>query len=111
MQSIERIQYIVKLIPAGNVLTYGLVADLAGLPKRARLVSRALKLASPELNLPWHRVINSQGKISLPKNSIAYQQQMEQLRLDGVIVNAGKISLKQYLWKPDMATLVLTLPF
>ncbi|QBF84990.1 cysteine methyltransferase [Shewanella maritima] len=97
--------------PAGKVLTYGLVADYAGLPGRARLVSKALKQAPSHLNLPWHRVINSQGKISINKQSSAFAHQVELLRLDGVTVNTGKISLSEFLWKPDMATLVLSLPF
>nr|WP_242620274.1 MGMT family protein [Shewanella maritima] len=81
------------------------------MPGRARLVSKALKQAPSHLNLPWHRVINSQGKISINKQSSAFAHQVELLRLDGVTVNTGKISLSEFLWKPDMATLVLSLPF
>ncbi|MBB1321911.1 MULTISPECIES: MGMT family protein [Shewanella] len=111
LSSIERIWFIVNLIPKGNVLPYGVVADFAGLPGRARYVSRALKLAPQNLTLPWHRVINSQGKISFANNTDAFQTQQQLLRLDGIEVNAGKISLSQYQWKPDIATLVMTLPF
>lgn len=111
LSSIERIWFVVNLIPKGNVLPYGVVADCAGLPGRARYVSRALKLAPQNLTLPWHRVINSQGKISFANNTDAFQTQQQLLRLDGIEVNAGKISLSQYQWKPDIATLVMTLPF
>ncbi|MGS0725371.1 MGMT family protein, partial [Shewanella sp. 0m-11] len=52
-----QIWHIVSMIPEGKVCSYGKVADLAGLPGRARYVSKALKLAPDELNLPWHRVI------------------------------------------------------
>ncbi|AZG73455.1 MGMT family protein [Shewanella livingstonensis] len=107
----ERIWFIVNLIPKGAVLPYGTVADLAGLPGRARYVSRALKLAPQSLALPWHRVINSQGKISFTNNSEPFRIQQQLLRLDGIEVNAGKISLSQYKWQPDIATLVMTLPF
>ncbi|GGQ06543.1 MGMT family protein [Shewanella litoralis] len=107
----ERIWFIVNLIPHGSVLPYGIVADLAGLPGRARYVSRALKLAPEHLLLPWHRVINSQGKISFAKDTEPFRTQQELLRLEGITVNAGKISLSQYQWKPDIATLVMTLPF
>ncbi|WP_372943523.1 MGMT family protein [Shewanella sp.] len=107
----ERIWFIVNLIPHGCVLPYGIVADLAGLPGRARYVSRALKLAPDSLALPWHRVINSQGKISFAKDTEPYRQQQELLRLEGITVNTGKISLSQYQWKPDLATLVMTFPF
>ena len=111
LSSSERIWFIVNLIPKGSVLPYGIVADLAGLPGRARYVSRALKIAPESLQLPWHRVINSQGKISFEKNTEPYQNQQELLRLDGVKVNAGKVLLSEYQWKPDIATLVMTLPF
>jgi methylated-DNA-protein-cysteine methyltransferase-like protein len=109
--AIERIWFIVNLIPKGYVLPYGVVADFAGLPGRARYVSRALKLAPETLALPWHRVINSQGRISFAKNTEPFQTQQELLRLEGITVNVGKISLSQYQWKPDLATLVMTLPF
>lgn len=107
----ERIWFIVNLIPRGAVLPYGLVADLAGLPGRARYVSKALKLAPQTQPLPWHRVINSQGKISFAKDSESFRTQQELLRLEGITVNDGKISLSQYQWKPDLATLVMGLPF
>ena len=109
--AVEKISFVVNIIPAGKVLPYGKVADLAGLPGRARYVSRALKLAPSEANLPWHRVINSAGKISFPKNSDLFQQQTELLRLEDIEVNQGNISLSKYLWRPDIATLVMTLPF
>lgn len=107
----SRIWHIVTLIPEGKVLSYGKVADLAGLPGRARYVSRALKLAPDSLALPWHRVINSQGKIVFPKDTEPFRQQQESLRLEGVIVNQGKINLSEYEWRPDMATLILSLPY
>jgi methylated-DNA-protein-cysteine methyltransferase related protein len=107
----ERIWYVVALIPEGKVACYGRIADLAGLPGRARYVSRALKEAPAELNLPWHRVINSQGKISFDKFSQMFQHQTECLRIEGVSVNSGKIALSEFEWQPDMATLVMSLPF
>ncbi|WP_394494843.1 MGMT family protein [Shewanella sp. ENK2] len=107
----QRIWFIVNMIPSGNVLAYGKVADLAGLPGRARYVSKALKEAPEHLNLPWHRVINSQGKISFKLNTLHFQNQQERLKSEGIEVNKGKISLSKFEWKPDMATLVLSLPF
>ncbi|WP_394129878.1 MGMT family protein [Shewanella maritima] len=111
MSPSERICYVVCLIPKGKVLPYGKVADLAGLPGRARYVSRALRLSPPSQQIPWHRVINSQGKISFDTNSNQYREQVELLRLDGVIVNTGKISISKFQWQPDIATLVMSLPF
>ena len=107
----QRIWFIVNMIPEGNVLAYGKVADLAGLPGRARYVSKALKDAPPHLFLPWYRVINSQGKISFKLNTIHFQNQQERLRSEGVEVNKGRISLSKFEWRPDLATLVMSLPF
>ncbi|NRD73913.1 MGMT family protein [Shewanella sp. VB17] len=108
---IEKIWFIVDHIPKGYVSSYGKIADLAGLPGRARYVSTALKRAPSSMALPWHRVINSQGRISFESKSQAYQTQMELLRLDGVQVNDGKISLSEYAWKPDLITLMFEIPF
>jgi methylated-DNA-protein-cysteine methyltransferase-like protein len=110
-QAKDKIAFVVKLIPEGKVLPYGKVADLAGLPGRARYVSRALKLAPLTANLPWHRVINAAGRISFPKNTLLFQQQTELLRLENIEVNNGKIPLSKHLWQPDLVTLVMTLPF
>ncbi|GIU08448.1 MGMT family protein [Shewanella glacialipiscicola] len=111
LSPMAKIWHIVAMIPQGKVSSYGKIADYAGLPGRARYVSKALKSAPEHLSLPWHRVLNSQGKISFEKNSHAFQQQMELLRMDGVTVNCGKISLSEYEWRPDLVTLVMAMPF
>jgi methylated-DNA-protein-cysteine methyltransferase related protein len=107
----QKIWLIVAIIPQGRVTSYGLVADYAGLPGRARLVSKALKSAPDELQLPWHRVINSQGKISLQANSPEFREQVELLRIEDITVNRGKVALSKYQWQPDLATLVMAMPF
>ncbi|ASK71255.1 cysteine methyltransferase [Shewanella sp. BC20] len=106
-----KIWHIVAMIPPGKVSSYGKVADFAGLPGRARYVSKALKSAPEHLSLPWHRVLNSQGKISFEKHSVSFQEQMELLRIEGVTVNCGKVDLSEFEWQPDMATLVMSIPF
>ncbi|MCG9731813.1 MGMT family protein [Shewanella sp. Isolate13] len=106
-----QIWHIVSMIPEGKVYSYGKVADLAGLPGRARLVSKALRAAPPEMALPWHRVINSQGKISFAEHTPPFIEQMQSLRAEGIIVNRGKIKLSDYEWQPDIATLVLSMPY
>ena len=111
MTSTEKILFIVNMIPEGKVFTYGKVADLAGLPGRSRMVSKALKQAPTSMQIPWHRVINSQGKISIPKGSSGYRAQIELLRIEGIKINTGRIKLSDYLWEPDLATLVMDIPF
>ncbi|MEM7053659.1 MAG: MGMT family protein, partial [Pseudomonadota bacterium] len=62
----SRIWAVVASIPPGCVLNYGEVARLAGLPGRARMIGKALGLAPRSMKLPWFRVVNAQGKISIP---------------------------------------------
>ena len=61
----ERVVEIIKCIPEGKVMTYGQIAALAGSPRGARQVVRVLHTLSEKYKLPWHRVINSKGEISI----------------------------------------------
>lgn len=87
---------VVSEIPSGHVLTYGEVARLSGLPSAARRVSQALRRAPRGMNLPWHRVINSQGKISFPEDSSGWMRQKDRLEEEGVIFLKGKVNLDQF---------------
>ncbi|MGL5359004.1 MAG: MGMT family protein [Shewanella sp.] len=106
-----KIWQVVAMIPEGKVSSYGKLADLAGLPGRARYVSTALKAAPAQLALPWHRVLNHQGRIAFAANSAHFQQQLVLLQAEGIIVNQGKVKLSEYEWQPELPTLVLALPF
>ncbi|NNJ66211.1 MAG: methyltransferase [Xanthomonadales bacterium] len=87
---------VVEGIPPGHVLTYGEVARLAGMSRAARRVSLAMRRAPRGRNLPWHRVVNAQGKISLPPDSSGYRQQRERLESEGVVFLNGKIDLDKF---------------
>jgi methylated-DNA-protein-cysteine methyltransferase related protein len=87
-----------KSVPAGKVVTYGQLAKIAGLPGAARLVGTTLCQLPENTDLPWHRVINAQGKISMPENSSGYIEQIKRLKAEGVSVNNGKIRLKEFQW-------------
>lgn len=87
-------------IPKGYVSTYGRVAELAGLPRHARLVGNVLKKLPQGSKIPWHRVLNSQGKLSFPEGSESWNLQKVRLESEGVDFLNGKISLKHYLWQP-----------
>lgn len=90
---------IIKNIPVGKVLTYGKIAKLAGNPNGARQVSWLLHSSSKKYNLPWHRVINSQGKIAL-KTQDGQDYQKILLEKEGVeIGSTNKINLRKYLWE------------
>ena len=92
----DQVWQIVNAIPCGQVCTYGQVANLAGMPQQSRLVGRILARLPKGTRLPWHRVINSQGKLSNPNP----ERQKERLEKEGVIVINGRISLKTYRWDP-----------
>lgn len=92
----QNVWKVVSEIPPGHVLTYGEVARLSGMPRAARRVSQALRRAPGGVKLPWHRVINAQGKISFPENSSAWHKQKEMLEQEGVIFLNGKIDLEHY---------------
>jgi methylated-DNA-protein-cysteine methyltransferase-like protein len=97
---------VVGTIPRGRVASYGQVARLAGLPKNARMVGTALG-AADGLKLPWHRVMNAQGRIALPPSSRGYREQSRLLREEGVIVSKGKVDLKRFGWKADSSSPLL----
>jgi methylated-DNA-protein-cysteine methyltransferase-like protein len=95
---------IIKNIPVGKVLTYGKIAKLAGNPRAARQVSWLLHSSSNKYNLPWHRVINSQGRIVL-KSEDGKDYQKILLEKEGIkFVDESRVDLKKYLWEIDSIT-------
>ena len=95
----QRIYAVLAAIPSGVVVTYGQVAELAGLPRAARLVGRTLRHLPADSTLPWHRVINAAGKISLPLDSGSGKRQIARLQEEGLVVKGGRISLSKYRWR------------
>ena len=98
-QRLQMVWHAVRAIPEGSVATYGDVARAAGLPGLARFVGYALRQLSEDSTLPWHRVVNSQGKLSLPLGSEGYREQKERLLAEGIRFNNERISLKQFRWR------------
>ncbi len=94
----ERIWQVVAAIPAGKVCTYGEVARLAGLGRAARLVGRTLRELPQGTKLPWHRVVNAQGKLSLPAGSASYREQRARLRDEGIVFSAAGRAPPGYFW-------------
>lgn len=93
----ERVVYVIRNIPEGRVLSYGRIASVAGNPRGARQVVRILHTQTGKHDLPWHRVINSKGKISLKGEG--YRQQKELLESEGIMLDEDdSIDLKKYLW-------------
>ncbi|TGD74093.1 MGMT family protein [Mangrovimicrobium sediminis] len=97
----QRIWQVVALIPRGKVATYGDVAAQAGLPGAARRVGRALKGLPTDTRIPWHRVVNAAGRISLPGGA---GRQRERLEAEGVeFHDSGRINLKRFRHRPSGA--------
>ena len=99
MSEFEQSLYAVLIsLPHGTLCTYGQLAKRSGYPAHARHVGRALSKLPKETKLPWHRVVNSQGKLSLSGEGFLRQQ--ARLNKEGIMINdQGKvINFKQYLW-------------
>jgi methylated-DNA-protein-cysteine methyltransferase-like protein len=97
----RRIYAVVSRIPKGRVATYGQVAVLAGLPRQPRLVGYALHVLPPSSRVPWHRVVNAKGQISVRGNGLGHEElQAALLRREGVRLSAGAIALARYRWQP-----------
>ena len=102
-----RILAAIRAIPRGQVAGYGEVARRADLPGRARLVARILgQNEDPEL--PWYRVLRSDGRIAFPEGSRGYREQSQRLRAEGVRVEKGRVrglkaarDLDEVLWGPS----------
>lgn len=96
----KKVMQEIKKIPEGKVATYKQIAELAGKPQGSRGVAWVLHSCSTLYKLPWHRVLNSQGKISFDRTSHNFRQQKKRLEKEGVIFTLeGQLSLKTFQWK------------
>ncbi len=102
--SYARIWATVAQIPKGKVSTYGTVARLAGFGGHARLVGYALHALPKGTDIPWQRVINAQGRISVRKAGGAEGRQERKLRREGIRIHRGKINLSLYGWPKGALT-------
>lgn len=94
----QRIWQIIAAIPHGSVVTYGDVALLAGSPRAARQVGGVLKRLPEDSKLPWHRVINRKGEISLA-GDVFVRQRLALLSENIEVSLEGKICLQRYRWQ------------
>ncbi|NAW59928.1 MULTISPECIES: DNA base-flipping protein [unclassified Vibrio] len=98
-QFLSQVFAVIHQIPAGKVSTYGDVARMAGYPGYARHVGKALGNLPEGSKLPWFRVINSKGEISLKGRDL--ERQKAHLEADGIEVSpTGKVKLRNYKWQP-----------
>ena len=90
----ERVYRLVRSIPRGHVMTYGQIAEILGEGYTPRTVGFVMH--GSDDRTPWHRVINAQGRISLPEDSTSYQEQKRRLAMEGIQFNNNKINLRIY---------------
>lgn len=104
----EAVWRIVGNIPFGQIMAYGDIAKAAGFPRHARMVSKAMSRSNK--NLPWHRVVLSDGSLAFSAESDAFKTQKSRLISEGVIVLNGKVTasnsnssedLDALIWGPD----------
>lgn len=97
----EPVYRVVRRIPAGRVASYGQVAAIAGMPRAARQVGYALHALDPGTTVPWHRVVNAQGRISArgPTEAVLFQRSL--LEAEGIQFEPNdRIDLTRYGWRP-----------
>ncbi|MEO1574033.1 MAG: MGMT family protein [Pseudomonadota bacterium] len=103
----RRIWRVVAAIPPGSVASYGQVAELAGIARGARQAARALRFAPKDMNLPWFRVLRSDGRIAMAPDSPGYKRQRRFLLDEGVVVDGGRVSMRRYRWAPTSDEILL----
>jgi methylated-DNA-protein-cysteine methyltransferase-like protein len=94
-----RIWAAVRRIPKGRVATYGQIAAAAGFPKQPRMAGYALHSLPRGSSVPWHRVINAQGRASFPPRSAPYREQRRRLEAEGVVFIGGRVNLARFGWQ------------
>jgi methylated-DNA-protein-cysteine methyltransferase-like protein len=95
----QRVKEIIKSIPKGAVATYGQIARMAGFPRGARQVAYILHSCSGKHDLPWHRIVNRKGRISLARG-YGYELQYKLLSTEGIEFDSTEaIDLGKYGWK------------
>lgn len=102
----RRIWETIADIPPGNVANYGQVAEVAGIPRGARQVGYALRHTPDDLELPWHRVVQSSGRSAFERGSRLYRLQRDRLAGEGVTMSNGRVDMNRFRWQPDLDELL-----
>jgi len=87
-------------VPAGKVVSYGQLADLAGLGRAARWVGRTLSQLPADTQLPWHRVLGAGGRLSLALGTPSGDEQRARLRAEGVTLHNNRVDMLRHGWRP-----------
>lgn len=92
---------LIQSVPKGTVATYGLIARLAGSPRGSRRVGWLLHSSTQKYDLPWQRIIKSDGSLSFPEHSPSFLMQKHQLEAEGIVIKNNRVDLNQFLWRGD----------
>lgn len=96
-EALQRFYTVLAAVPTGTVITYGQLAAQAGMSGRARWAGYVLRHLPANSRLPWHRVVNAQGKVSFPAGSEAAWQQIALLEEEGIEFSPHlRIDLKRF---------------
>jgi len=87
-------------VPEGKVVTYGQLADIAGLGRAARFVGRTLSQLPDGSTLPWHRVVGAGGRFSLLPGTVSGDEQRARLRAEGVTLRNNRVDMLRHGWRP-----------
>ena len=87
-------------VPAGKVVSYGQLAEMAGLGRAARWVGRTLGQLPSDTRLPWHRVLGASGRLSLAPGTPSGDEQRARLRAEGVNVANNRVDMSRHGWRP-----------
>ena len=99
-EALELIYSLIASIPRGRVASYGQIAAMAGLPRHARLVGRALRELPDDIDLPWHRVVNHAGAISARNSPASERDQRRLLEAEGVRFRGARVEMGRHRWEP-----------
>ncbi|WP_312933035.1 MGMT family protein [Pseudomonas sp.] len=87
-------------VPPGKVVSYGQLAELAGLDRAARWVGRTLGQLPEGSRLPWHRVLGANGRLSLAAGTPSGDEQRARLRAEGVLISTDRVDMARHGWRP-----------
>lgn len=87
-------------VPQGQVVTYGQLAEMAGLGRAARWAGRVLSQLPEGSTLPWHRVVAAGGRLSLAAGTVGGEEQRARLRSEGVLIMKNRVDIRRHGWRP-----------
>lgn len=102
IDSRDQVLAILGSVPEGAVVSYGQVAEMGGLGRGARQVGRILNSLSGGTQIPWHRVVNASGYISVSEPGRT--RQISQLGQENIPVIGGRVDMKKYRWDPSVTS-------